>query len=136
VLPSPSLYVSNLPPEHDKGLLLQLFSRFGSILDARPLKTENGNPKGIAFIDFALQESAAAAIDMLDSSAFSGRTIKVNYAANPSKRKGDELGQIDSKRFRSDTLTPSYPVQLYYDTPLGYPTTPVDQSQWYGQGFY
>jgi len=44
--PSNSIYVSGLPSECDKNLLLQMFSRFGTIMDARPLRTDAGNSKG------------------------------------------------------------------------------------------
>jgi len=134
--PSNSLYVSNLPPECDKTMLIQIFSRFGTILDARPLKKEDGNMKGIAFIDFALQESAAAAIDALDGSSYGTRTIKVAYAANPSKRKGDELGEDpETKRFRGEGGFTGVP--MYYDpSQMGYSNVGDQSQQWYGQGYY
>jgi len=146
--PSNVLYVSSLAPECDKNHLVQLFSRFGTILDARTLKKDDGSSKGIAFIDFALQESAAAAIDALDGSNYLNRVIKVAYAANPSKRKGDELGEDpDSKRFRGqDAGFPGGP--MYFDpSTQAYPgrvagavvTAGADPSQqWYGggQGYY
>jgi RNA recognition motif-containing protein len=142
-LPSNSLYVSNLPSDVDKNVLLQIFSRFGSILDARPMKNESGNSKGIAFIDFAMIESAAAAIDALDNTIYGTKTIRVSYAANPSKRKGDDLGQPDMKRTRADQALggiPGYPVQMYYDpNQLPFPGQPPaadPQTQWYAQGQY
>jgi RNA recognition motif-containing protein len=142
-VPSNSLYVSNLSQDCDKPALMQLFARFGTIIDVRPLKNESGNAKGVAFIDFALLESAAAAIDALDNTVYNNKTIKVSFAANPSKRKGEEAGQGDLKRFRGDatTLGTGYPsVGMYYDPSQlgGYPTGAAshDQSQWYGQGFY
>jgi len=132
--PSNSIYICNLPPETDKTLLMDLFSRFGTILDARPLKTNQGNDKGIAFVDFMLQVSAAAAIDALDNTLQHGRMIRVSFAANPSKRKGEELAADATKRFRSD-VPASYPTMpVYYD-----PTTQMTYQapeQWYGQTFY
>jgi len=127
-LPSNSLYVSNLPPEVDKSAAQQMFSRFGPILDARVMKNEAGVSKGVAFIDFSMIESAAAAIDALDNTICGTKTLRVSYAANPSKRKGDDLGQSDMKRTRPDQALPipGYPVQMYFD-PLS------DQAQWFAQ---
>jgi hypothetical protein len=147
--PSNVLYVSSLPPECDKNHLTQLFGRFGTILDARTLKKDDGSSKGIAFIDFALQESAAAAIDALDGSNYLNRTIKVAYAANPSKRKGDELGEDpDSKRFRGgqevgfpgggpmyfDPTAQVYPIVPTGGQRVGAVVTGVDPSQQWGYG--
>jgi len=137
--PSNSLYVSNLPQECDKSTLTQIFVRFGTILDIRLLKTEMGIFKGVAFVDFALQESAAAAIDALDNTVHNNKTLKISYAANPNKRKGDDLNQgaaQETKRVRGDTsvFSTSYPaIPLYYDpSQMVYQTN--DPSQWYGQG--
>jgi len=135
VIPSNSLYISNLPQDCDKNLLLQLFSRFGTIIDARPLKTESGNSKGVAFIDFALQESAAAAIDALHNTVYNNKTIKVSYAANPSKRKGEDMGQAELKRFRGDTM--GYPVPYYDPQQMGMHEGNHQNHSWYGsQGYY
>jgi len=129
--PSNSIYVSNLPLDFDKNLLLALFSRFGTILDARPFKKEGASQSaGVAFVDFALQESAAAAIDALDNSVYNHRTIRVSYAQNKRKA-GEELGQGDTKRLRAETY-PGYPLEqaAMYD--------PHAQAQWYGMpgGYY
>jgi len=140
-MPSASVYVSNLPSDCDKAMLMLLFSRFGTIIDARPLKTDSGgNSRGIAFIDFALQESAAAAIDALDSTMQHGKTIKVTYAANPSKRKGDTQPlQPDSKRFKGDPAQASYTVPMYFDpnfNQYAFANNVVDQNQWYPNQSY
>jgi len=136
-LPSPSIYITNLPSDCDKNLLLMLFSRFGNIIDARPLKTEYGNTKGVAFIDFELQESAAAAIDALDNTMYQGKSMRVTFAANPSKRKGDRLEDPDAKRFKLDHHQHQPIAPMYYD-PSQYPypqSMPVDP-MWYAQSYY
>lgn len=136
--PSNSIYVSGLPSECDKNFLLQMFSRFGTIIDARPLRTEAGNLKGIAFIDFAMQESSAAAIDALDNTLCASRMIKVNYAANSTKRKATDgitgFDQDMNKKFRPDA---GFPGMYGYDmSAYAQGGASVDPSQWYGQQYY
>jgi RNA recognition motif-containing protein len=136
--PSNSIYVSGLPSDCDKNFLLQMFSRFGTIIDARPLRTEAGNSKGIAFIDFALVESSAAAIDALDNTFCQTKMIKVNYAANSTKRKAtDGVAGFETdmnKKFRTE---PGYPAGMYgYDMSAYAQGASIDPSQWYGQQYY
>jgi len=136
--PSNSIYISGLPSDCDKNLLLTMFSRFGSIMDARPLRTDAGNSKGIAFVDFALVESSAAAIDALDNTIYGSRMIKVNYAAQSSKRKAADgvtgFDQDMNKKFRTE---PGYPGMYGYDmTAYAQGGATIDPSQWYGQQYY
>jgi RNA recognition motif-containing protein len=136
--PSNSIYISGLPSDCDKNFLMQMFSRFGTIIDARPLRTEAGNSKGIAFIDFALVESSAAAIDALDNTFCQSKMIKVNYAANSTKRKAaDGVSGFDqdmNKKFRTE---PGYPGMYGYDmSAYAQGGASIDPSQWYGQQYY
>jgi len=136
--PSNSIYVSGLPSDCDKNLLLSIFSRFGTIMDARPLRTDAGNSKGIAFVDFALVESSAAAIDALDNTIYGSKMIKVNYAAQSTKRKAADgvvgFDQDVNKKFRSE---PGYPGMYGYDmTAYAQGGASIDPSQWYGQQYY
>jgi RNA recognition motif-containing protein len=41
--------------------------------------------KGVAFIDFKLSVSAAAAIDSMNNQMFNGKALKVNYATQKNK---------------------------------------------------
>jgi len=137
VAPTNSIYVSGLPSDCDKNFLLSMFSRFGTIMDARPLRNDAGNTKGIAFVDFALVESSAAAIDALDNTICGTKMIKVNYAAQSTKRKAADVAGFDqdmNKKFRSE---PGFPGMYGYDMAAyaqGGPS--VDPSQWYGQQYY
>eukprot|EP01126_Amoeba_proteus_P057222 TRINITY_DN726_c0_g2_i1.p1 TRINITY_DN726_c0_g2~~TRINITY_DN726_c0_g2_i1.p1 ORF type:complete len:279 (-),score=46.91 TRINITY_DN726_c0_g2_i1:171-1007(-) len=87
VPPSQTLFVANLPNEADRTMLYSIFSRFGSILDVRILTDKlTGATKGVAFVDFSIKESAMAAKEELDGTALLGRTMKVMYSSNPSKK--------------------------------------------------
>jgi len=108
--PSSSIYVSNLPTDCDKNLLISLFARFGDITGARPLNTPI-NTKGIGFVDFVLLESAQAAIDALDNTTYNGKIIRVNYAALKKKRQQEDLLDTIAKRSRIEGV-PEYPGEL------------------------
>jgi RNA recognition motif-containing protein len=86
-----SLYVGGLPFTFSRDDIYQLFERFGEILDIRILHHPgSGKFKGVAFVDFALVESAAAAIDQLNGNYIQGRQVKVNYATNPNTEKSEK----------------------------------------------
>jgi RNA recognition motif-containing protein len=117
--PSSSLYIGGLGPDVNKPLVESLFSRFGEITDIRILTDPmSGMPKGIAFVDYVLQESASAAIDQMSGTTFNGRQIRVSYASNPSKvKRPDSPNGTDGTR----------PAKIQRTD------VPVDQSQVYGQ---
>eukprot|EP01126_Amoeba_proteus_P034422 TRINITY_DN3429_c0_g1_i2.p1 TRINITY_DN3429_c0_g1~~TRINITY_DN3429_c0_g1_i2.p1 ORF type:complete len:230 (+),score=57.07 TRINITY_DN3429_c0_g1_i2:763-1452(+) len=120
VLPSPSLYISGLKSD-DPGYIKTIFSRFGEIVDIRYLN----NAKGVAFLDFELEESATAAIDQLNNTTFDGGLLKVAYSVKPSKPKRLSIGgeseypskkpRIESGQSSSASFTVPYPYPQIYD---------------------
>jgi len=83
---SASIFISGLAPETDVNEVKSLFLRFGEISDARLLTDKGtGQPKGVAFVDFVLPVSAAAAIDSVNNQIHNGRNIKVSFATQKSK---------------------------------------------------
>jgi RNA recognition motif-containing protein len=89
--PSRSLYVGGLPFNGGVSLIHDIFGKFGRIVDIRILKHPSGRPKGVAFVDYELMESASKAIEEMDNQICEGRTLKVNYASNPSKELTTDL---------------------------------------------
>jgi RNA recognition motif-containing protein len=83
---SASIFISGLAPETDVSEVKSLFHRFGEIADARLLTDKaTGLPKGVAFVDFVLPVSAAAAIDSINNQIHNGRNLKVSFATQKSK---------------------------------------------------
>eukprot|EP01126_Amoeba_proteus_P027097 TRINITY_DN2686_c0_g1_i1.p1 TRINITY_DN2686_c0_g1~~TRINITY_DN2686_c0_g1_i1.p1 ORF type:complete len:266 (+),score=69.70 TRINITY_DN2686_c0_g1_i1:981-1778(+) len=110
--PSPSLYISGLKSD-DPGYTKSIFSRFGEIVALRYLN----NVKGIAFIDFELEESATAAIDQLNNTTFDGGLLKVAYSVKPSKPKRLSIGgesEYPSKKPRIESEPSSSPFPVDY----------------------
>ncbi|KAF6036866.1 PPIE [Bugula neritina] len=75
------IYVGGLAEEVDDKTLQAAFIPFGDIVDINiPLDYESDKHRGFAFVEFELQEDAAAAIDNMHESELFGRTIRVNLA--------------------------------------------------------
>lgn len=79
-----------------------------------------GAPKGVAFIDFKLPVSAAAAIDAMNNQMYSGKALKVSYAS---------AGQSKGK-----PATPMAFGAMPYPY-MGYPD-PYGQAMGYGMQYY
>jgi len=79
--PSATVFVAGIGPETDVNTVKQLFARFGEIENARLLTDKaSGQSKGVAFVDFKLPVSAAAAIDAMNNQMYNGKPLKVSYA--------------------------------------------------------
>eukprot|EP01126_Amoeba_proteus_P046168 TRINITY_DN5202_c0_g1_i1.p1 TRINITY_DN5202_c0_g1~~TRINITY_DN5202_c0_g1_i1.p1 ORF type:complete len:162 (-),score=31.45 TRINITY_DN5202_c0_g1_i1:27-512(-) len=119
VPPSQTLFVANLPNEADRTMLYSIFSRFGSILDVRLLADKvTGATKGVAFVDFGIKESAMAAKEELDGTTLLGKTMKVMYSSNPSKKTASYASVPPMP-----TMDPLYYTATFDPTPEAY-------SQW------
>jgi len=81
-----TIFIAGIGSDTDVPTVKQLFSRFGEIENARLLTDKNtGISKGVAFVDFKLPVSAAAAIDAMNNQMYSGKTLKVTYATQKSQ---------------------------------------------------
>ena len=81
------LYVGNLSYDANEQDLEDLFKEFGNINSVRLIKDyETGRSKGFAFVEFA-DDSAAQAALKLDGTELKDRRLKVNVARD--KASGD-----------------------------------------------
>jgi len=78
------LYVGNLHPTVDEYTLIQVFSKFGKLsrLDYLFHKTGalRGKPRGYAFVEYANDADATAALGAANGKVLRGRHITVTYA--------------------------------------------------------
>lgn len=79
------LYVVNLPWSMSVGDLKNAFSECGTVTDVELIKNNNGKSRGYAFVTMASGDEVQAVIDKFDSTEFSGRTIRVEYARTSKK---------------------------------------------------
>ncbi|KAK1422809.1 hypothetical protein QVD17_18098 [Tagetes erecta] len=132
VLQTGRLFVRNLPYTATEDDLQEHFSKFGSVSQAHlVVDRDTKRSKGIAYILYALPESAARALEELDNSIFQGRLlhimpakqkivpVKDNESANLSKtfkqqreekRKKSEIGG-DTRAWNSLFMRPDTVVE-------------------------
>jgi len=80
------IFIGGVSEEVDEKILHAAFIPFGDITDIQmPMDYGEGKHRGFAFLEYELQEDAAAAIDNMHESELYGRTIVCNIA-KPSKR--------------------------------------------------
>jgi len=74
------IFVDNIPPHYCKKEFVELFRRFGEILDVKFMKHKTGAETGYGFIEFATEASGRTAIAELHWSIIDGRNIRVSRA--------------------------------------------------------
>ena len=75
------LYIGNLPFSADDQALTDLFSQFGEVESARIVTDrDSGRSKGFAFVEMSSESQATTAIEKLNGTDFSGRSINVSEA--------------------------------------------------------
>jgi nucleolin len=73
------LYVGNLFFEVTAPALEAEFAKYGEVSNSRVITDNRGLSKGFAYIEFANQEQADAAVASLDQKVFQGRRLSVQY---------------------------------------------------------
>lgn len=79
VAPGKILYIGNLFFEVTAPQLEAEFAKYGEVSNSRVVTDDRGLSKGFAYIEFANQEQAAAAIEALNQKSFQGRRLSVQY---------------------------------------------------------
>lgn len=75
------LFIGNLPYSVTEDSLREAFSQFGEIVDIKLITDRmTGRSRGIAFIEFAEEAMAQAAIEGMDNKDMEGRVIAVKVA--------------------------------------------------------
>ena len=82
------LFVKGLDPAVTRQELQEIFGQFGKLSAVRVPISRNGQPKGIAFVDFEDEVSAATALVKADNMTIKTKVIHVELS-NPPKRKND-----------------------------------------------
>lgn len=75
------IYIGNLSFSVDDQTLSDLFSQYGEVQTAKIITDrDSGRSKGFAFVEMSVDSEASTAIEKLDKSDFSGRSINVSEA--------------------------------------------------------
>lgn len=92
------LFIGNLPWSTTEDDLRQVFAEFGEIVEIRLITDKmSGRSKGIAFVEFATEEEAQAAIAGTQNLELDGRTVNVSVARPPRPREDRGFGGGDRR---------------------------------------
>jgi peptidyl-prolyl isomerase E (cyclophilin E) len=84
-----ALYVGGISEDVTEPLLRAAFIPFGELLDVQvPLDMRTQKNKGFAFVEYELEEDAAAAVENMDGAELFGRWIRVNAAKGGGAARG------------------------------------------------
>jgi len=76
------IYVGNLPYSADDAQLQQLFSAYGTVVDARVITDRNtGQSKGFGFVEMSTEDEARNAISGLNGTMLGNRALRLDEAA-------------------------------------------------------
>jgi len=91
-----NLYISNLPKDFTEDNLMDLFGKYGEIIQKNLLKDKNtGLPRGVAFVRFARGDEAQAAINELDGTKLENSMfpLSVRVADDHTKQRSHMIEQ-------------------------------------------
>jgi nucleolin len=106
-VPSKILYVGNLFFEVTAPQLEAEFAKFGEVSNSRVVTDDRGLSKGFAYIEFANQQQADAAVASLNQRVFQGRRLSVQYHKRREAGRGQNAGLSRSGDFTRGPAKPS-----------------------------
>lgn len=80
------LFIKGLAFSTTKDDLEEIYKQYGALKEVRLVTYRNGHSKGLAYVEFEDQASAARALQATDGMAVAGHTISVAYSRPPEKR--------------------------------------------------
>jgi cold-inducible RNA-binding protein len=93
------LYVGNLPFEVSEEELRSLFAQAGTVESVKIITDQySGRSRGFGFVEMAVDEEAAKAIQSLNGHLLKGRTLVVSHARQEQRRGGGGGGDRFRKR--------------------------------------
>ncbi len=98
------IVIRNLPYSATKESILELFQKFGEMVDT--YKPEN---KGFAFITYASEEAAASAVSEMNGYLMDGRELIVQIAQPREERTNN--GQTETNRIFIGNVSPSTSIE-------------------------
>ena len=81
------LYIGNLPYSTTESDLRETFAPYGEVVSVSIItERDTGRSKGFGFVEMGTDEEAAAALNALNGSQLSGRTLRVDEARPRAER--------------------------------------------------
>jgi len=93
------VFVGNMSFDTTREELQELFAQAGEVTEVVvPTDRMSGRPRGFAFVSFATDEAATAAIQKLDGQELGGRNLRVNEASTERPMRAGGGGGGGSRR--------------------------------------
>ena len=89
------LFISNLDNDVTRAELIECFSKYGKVREARIPVKRNGQAKGIAFLEYEEEVSAASAIVKADNMTLKSKAIKVALSNPPERKSDNSVGPLN-----------------------------------------
>ena len=89
-----NIVIKNLTPELDGPALKEFFGKFGRIVSIKVPTTENGAPRGYAYLMFEKEESARASVEEMNGVAIGETTLLVERYKNPAAVREEMIKQF------------------------------------------
>ena len=118
----PRLYVGNLNFRTDDQELFEIFSDFGTVVDAHHVndRFDPDRKRGFGFVTMETQDAAKTAVDALNGVEVGGRNIRVDFAApqgtRPPRESREPRERRQPMRRQDDTGRRVYVGNLDYGT--------------------
>ncbi|OGH16015.1 MAG: hypothetical protein A3C30_00850 [Candidatus Levybacteria bacterium RIFCSPHIGHO2_02_FULL_40_18] len=97
------LFIGSLPYSVSDAELQEHFSQVGTVLSAKIITDRySGQSKGFGFVEMSTPQEAQEAINKLNNSTLSGRTIIVNEAKPEVRREDRGFGNRDHRTQRGN----------------------------------
>lgn len=135
-----SLFVGDLTPEVDDGMLYEFFyNRYPSCRGGKVVLDSMGNSKGCGFVQFPDERLQKRALDECQGAVgLGGKPLRLSLAANNLRNRQQQQQQADSRSWNSSTgYRPAYDQYSQYQQqayPGYYPSWGYDQTA-YGYGY-
>ncbi|XP_030003741.1 tRNA selenocysteine 1-associated protein 1 isoform X2 [Sphaeramia orbicularis] len=135
-----SLFVGDLTPEVDDGMLYEFFyNRYPSCRGGKVVLDSMGNSKGCGFVQFPDERLQKRALDECQGAVgLGGKPLRLSLAANNLRNRPQQQQQSDNRSWNSSTgYRPAYDQYSQYQQqayPGYYPSWGYDQTA-YGYGY-
>ncbi|XP_050527291.1 squamous cell carcinoma antigen recognized by T-cells 3-like [Daktulosphaira vitifoliae] len=110
------LFVKGLPFSCTKTDLENIFKEYGTLKDIRIVTFRNGHSKGLAYIDFEDEVSAAAALLKTDNMVIQNKTISVALSQPPDRKNISEYKSYPPPSRFNSSISNSNPFPVRRDT--------------------
>ncbi|XP_025423964.1 squamous cell carcinoma antigen recognized by T-cells 3-like [Sipha flava] len=115
------LFVKGLPFNYTKIDIENIFKPYGTLKDVRVVTFRNGHSKGLAYIDYEDEISAAKALLKTDNMVIQDRTISVALSQPPERRNPSESkSYLPVAKFKSQASTSSLVQRDHARTKLSF----------------